>query len=58
MLSTQKQPSCKKGVALCKMTGVEKVVKCDGRSETKILTTTIQVNFVLIPAQIHLNCCY
>ena len=41
---TQRQPRIKKGVTVCKMTSMKKVVKyrwrprngCDGRSETKI----------------------
>jgi len=57
-ISTQKQPSCKKMCALCKMAGMKMVVKyrwqprngCDGRSN---LITTIQVNLCcLIPASL------
>jgi len=63
----------KKGAALCKMTNIKKVVKyrwwprngCDGKSVTKILITTIQVNlYCLISAslgigkKIHPNCRY
>ena len=53
--------NCKKGVALCKMASMKKVVKyrwrprngCDGRSVTKILITTIQVSLCcLIPASL------
>ena len=52
VISTQKQPSCKKGAALCKMASMKKVVKyrwqprngCDSRLVIKILITTIQVN--------------
>jgi len=59
VISTQKQPSCKKGAALCKMASIKIVVKyrwrprngCDGRSVTKILITIIQVNFVPIPSE-------
>jgi len=43
VISTQKQPSCKKSTALCKMARVKKVVKykcqprndCDGRAGQK-----------------------
>ena len=60
------QPSCKEGATLYKMARIKKSCDsqkngCDGRLVTKILLTTIQVNFVPIPSeptQIHLNCHY
>ena len=59
VISTQKSLAVEKGVPLCKMASMKKVVKlrwqprngCDGRSVIKILITTIQVNFVLIPSE-------
>ena len=60
IISTQKQPGCKKGVALFKMASVKKVVKSKGvakkwlwwcRLMRKFLITTNQVNFVLIPGE-------
>ena len=49
----------KKGVALCKVANIKKVVKYmwqprndyDGRSVKKFLITTIQVNFMPIPSE-------
>jgi len=62
---TQKQTSCKKGAALCKMASMKKVVKyrwrqprngCDGRSVTKSLMMTIQVDLCcLIPASLGIS---
>ena len=61
VISTQKQPSCKKWycTVLSKIASMKKVVKCrwwlrngcDGRSVTKIFKATIQVNFVPIPSE-------
>jgi len=62
-LSTQNSQAIKKGAALCKMVSMKKVVKyrwqprngCDGRPLTKILITTIQVNFLPIPILVKLG---
>ena len=58
VISTQKQPGCKKGEALFKMASVKKSCEIKGGGQEmavmvwddgKIVITTIQVNFVLIP---------
>ena len=62
--STQKQPGCKKSVALFKKMECKKSSKkltrrkrngCDGRSMAKTLIMTIQVNFVVIPSEANTN---
>ena len=62
--STQNSQAAEKGVALCKMASMKKVVKyrwrprngCDGRSVAKFFITTNQVNLCyLIPASLGIS---